>query len=433
MTCFAELPLQLVIFLARELLIHWYVSQLWKGLTIMSSAQVSSIGEFRVPSVVYSGIGSLEKLGSVVSNLGSRVLVVTDKIMMDLGHVERVSTLLKQSGLEYTVYAGVNAEPTDIHVEEALSEFIQHHCDLVVSIGGGSCIDAAKAVAVMAVHEGYIGQYMGSNRLFDKTPIPLIAIPTTAGTGSEVTSVTVITHTKADIKMMIRQPALIPYAAIVDPLLTISSPPQVTAATGIDALCHAIEAYISKRRHPLTDTLAMSAIQKIVNHIERAYVNGEDLVAREAMSIAAMEAGMAFTNASVCLVHGMSRPIGAVFHVPHGVSNAMLLPTVLDYSKDACTDRLANIGRALNLGDESSSDEDVANSTVQHVSQLCAKLDIPNMKQWGIDENEFIKTLDKMATDAIASGSPANNPKVPSHEEIVQLYKSAYAMDFSFQ
>ena len=392
---------------------------------------MSLVGEFRIPKAVYMGIGSLEKLATVVPSIGSRVLLVTDKIMTDLGHVAKVEELLKNSDLEYALYAEVNAEPTDVHVEEALGMFRKAECDVVIGFGGGSCIDAAKAVAVMAAHAGYIGDYMGGKKLFDKTPIPLIAIPTTAGTGSEVTSVTVITNTKDDIKMMIRQPALTPYAAIVDPLLTVSSPPKVTAATGIDALCHAVEAYISQRRQPLTDTLAMSAIQKIIHNIERAYADGEDLEAREAMSIAAMEAGMAFTNASVCLVHGMSRPIGAMFHVPHGVSNAMLLPTVLEYSKDACTDRLASIGRALNLGAEGSSDEDVADSTVQNVTQLCASLDIPNMKQWGIDENEFTMVLNKMATDAIASGSPANNPKVPSHDEIVALYKSAYAVDFS--
>ena len=387
---------------------------------------MSSVGDFRVPSVVYTGIGSVEKLAAVVPSLCSKVLIVTDKIMTDLGHVARIEEQLTKAGLAYAVYAGVNAEPTDVHVDEALRVFYNTDCDAVIGFGGGSCIDAAKAVSVMAVHAGYIGDYMGGNKLFDKTPVPLIAIPTTAGTGSEVTSVTVITNTKADIKMMIRQQALIPLAAIVDPMLTVSSPPKVTAATGIDALCHAIEAYISKRRQPLTDTLAMSAIQKIVNNISRAYADGEDLEAREAMAIAAMEAGMAFTNASVCLVHGMSRPIGAMFHVPHGVSNAMLLPTVLAYSKDACTDRLANIGRALNLGAEGDSDDDVATRTVHHVTDLCAKLDIPNMKQWGIDENEFTYALDKMASDAIASGSPANNPKVPSHDEIVALYKTAY-------
>lgn len=388
---------------------------------------MSSVWEFTVPRVIYTGIKSLEKLATAAPSIGSKVLIVTDEIMAGLGHVERVASLLQKSGLAYAVYAGVNAEPTDVHVDEALGVFKDTKCDVVIGLGGGSCIDAAKAVAVMAVHEGYIGDYIGGGKLFDKTPIPLIAIPTTAGTGSEVSSVTVITNTKDGIKMMIRQAALTPSVAIVDPLLTVSSPPKVTAATGIDALCHAIEAYISQRRQPLTDTLAMSAIQKILSHIGRAYADGQDLEARQAMSIAAMEAGMAFTNASVCLVHGMSRPIGAMFHVPHGVSNAMLLPTVLEYSKDACTDRLANIGRVLHLGAMGASDTDMAASTVQYVTQLCASLDIPNMKQWGIDENEFTVTLEKMATDAIASGSPANNPKVPTHEEIVELYKSAYA------
>ncbi|GMA65481.1 iron-containing alcohol dehydrogenase [Alicyclobacillus fastidiosus] len=392
---------------------------------------MSSVREFRVPELVYTGVGSLQKITTVVPSVGSKALIVSDAIMTDLGYVARVAELLASAGVAHEVYSGVDAEPTDVHVEEALGVFAAKGCDVVIGLGGGSCIDAAKAVAVMAVNQGYIGDYMGERKWFNEKAIPLIAIPTTAGTGSEVSSVTVITNTKDDIKMMIRQRALIPSVAIVDPALTISSPPNVTAATGIDALCHAIEAYLSKRSHPLTDTLALSAIQKIVNYIGRAYANGEDLDAREAMSIAAMEAGMAFTNASVGLVHGMSRPIGAIFHVPHGVSNAMLLPTVLEYSKDACTQRLADIGRVLNPSLQCKSDEDLATYVVEQVKQLCASVKIPNMQQWGIDVNEFERVLDKMATDAIASGSPANNPKVPLHDEIVELYKTAYTADFA--
>ncbi|MCL6453349.1 MAG: iron-containing alcohol dehydrogenase [Alicyclobacillus sp.] len=392
---------------------------------------MTAMGEFRVPPVIYSGRGSLQALATVAPTLGTKALVVTDQVMSNLGYPARVCEMLHHAGVAHAVYAGVNTEPTDVHVDEGLQLFRDAHCDFIVAIGGGSCIDAGKAVAVMAVHDGYIGDYMAERKWFDNQPAPLVAIPTTAGTGSEVTSVTVITNTRDDVKMMIRQPALIPSVAIVDAELTLSSPPKVTAATGIDALCHAVEAYLSRRRQPLTDALALSAIDKIMRSIERAYADGQDLEAREQMSMAAMQAGMAFTNASVCLVHGMSRPIGALFHVPHGISNAMLLPTVLRYSAPDCEDRLADIGRTLNPDLRSVSDEAAAADVLRRVDQLCANLAIPNMQQWGIHPVAFEDALDKMATDAIASGSPANNPKVPSHGEIVELYRAAYSAQFA--
>src|SRR5690606_35707932 len=207
-------------------------------------------------------------------------------------------------------------------------------------------------------------------KLADQRPVPHIAIPTTAGTGAEATDATVITNTTTQVKMMIKQPALMPEAAIVDPLLTLSTPEKVTAATGVDALSHAIEAYISKKAHPMTDMLALSAIRLIAANLQRAYDNSEDLEAKEAMSLAALQAGMACSNASVCLVHGMSRPIGALFHVPHGFSNAMLLPAVLEYSKDACVERLADIGRIFSPGEEMTNEE-AAERTVQSVKELC--------------------------------------------------------------
>jgi len=279
---------------------------------------------------------------------------------------------------------------------------------------------------VMMTNEGTISDYVGNAKMFTKKPVPLIAIPTTAGTGSEVTKVTVIIDTKTDVKMMISQPALLPAVAIVDPLLTVSCPPSVTAATGVDALCHSIEAYISRRAHPVTDVLALSAIEAIIGHLRRAYENGQDIEAREKMAIAAMKAGMAFSNASVTLVHGMSRPIGALFHVPHGVSNAMLLPGVLEFTKESAIERLAVIARLINPQLKDVSNAEAADALVEEVKQLCRDLHIPNMKTWGIDKTAFDKAVDKMAADALASGSPSNNPRVPTHEEIVALYHICY-------
>ncbi len=276
--------------------------------------------------------------------LGTRALIISDPIMDSLGFVNQCNLLLKMQGLETVSYLGVTTEPIDSFVKEGLEVLQAQQCDVIISLGGGSCIDTAKAIAVVATNGGYIGDYMKMQKVADKTPIPHIAIPTTAGTGSEATDATVITNTTNEVKMMIKQPAFMPTIAIVDPILTITSPSAITAATGIDALSHAIESYLSRLAHPYSNVLALSAMELIVNNILKVYEHGDDIDAREAMSLGSMQAGLSFSNASVALVHGMSRPIGALFHVPHGISNAMLLPAVLEYSKDACVDRLADIG-----------------------------------------------------------------------------------------
>ncbi|ATO35762.1 iron-containing alcohol dehydrogenase [Geobacillus thermodenitrificans] len=382
--------------------------------------------ELLVPNRVIYGRDTFREVGRQAKTLGTKALIVSDPVMENIGLVARCEQYLREAGLPLATYTRVDTEPTDVHVKEALDVCRSEQCDVIVAIGGGSSIDAAKAVAVMMTNEGTISDYVGNAKMFTKKPVPLIAIPTTAGTGSEVTKVTVIIDTKTDVKMMISQPALLPAVAIVDPLLTVSCPPSVTAATGVDALCHSIEAYISRRAHPVTDVLALSAIEAIIGHLRRAYENGQDIEAREKMAIAAMKAGMAFSNASVTLVHGMSRPIGALFHVPHGVSNAMLLPGVLEFTKESATERLAVIARLINPQLKDVSDAEAADALVEEVKQLCRDLHIPNMKTWGIDKTAFDKAVDKMAADALASGSPSNNPRVPTHEEIVALYHICY-------
>ncbi|OLO29002.1 alcohol dehydrogenase [Alkalihalophilus pseudofirmus] len=384
-----------------------------------------------MPRAIFYGRESLKMVGKEAHSRGTHALIISDQIMESLGYVNDCITHLKESNVSYTTYLDVNTEPTDIFVEQALDLLKEKECDLVIALGGGSCIDTAKAVAVLATNGGDISEYMGNKRLASENPLPLIAIPTTAGTGSEATDVTVITNTKNDVKMMIKQTAFLPEVAIVDPLLTVSSPKKVTAATGVDALCHAIEAFISRKSHSFTDNLALSAIQLIFENIRSAYENGDDLEAREKMALASMQAGVAFSNASVCLVHGMSRPIGALFHVPHGVSNAMLLPAVLEYSKEECIDRLAQIGAVISPDLKSIAKEEIANYVVSEVKKLCVDLNIPNMKQWGIDQQALDKVVQKMAKDAIASGSPANNPKVPEEHEVVELYYRCFDYNMS--
>lgn len=392
---------------------------------------MTNVYKFEMPNHIVYGADALQQLGDIASKEGSKALIISDRIMEKIGNVDTCTKLLKDAGLSVDYYLDCNTEPTDLFVDEALAICRSFEADVIVTIGGGSCIDTAKAVSVVATNGGYVGDYMGGKTLAKETPIPLIAIPTTAGTGSEATDVTVITNTKEDIKMMIKQHAFLPKVAIVDPLLTVSAPKHVTAATGIDALCHAMEAYISKKAQPMTRIFSKSAVQGIVQNIEQVYTNGADMVAREKLSIAAMEAGIAFSNASVTLVHGMSRPIGALFHVPHGVSNAMLLPAVLEFTREEATTELAELARLIVVNTAGKSDEELTDELIETIKALCLNLDIPNMKGWGINEEEFNNMVDKMATDALASGSPGNNPKVPTHAEIMDLYKVCYDYDFS--
>jgi len=386
---------------------------------------------FSTPQTIHYGRGAFREVGKETESRGSKALIISDQIMNDLGYVSECRDVLQKENIESTVYLGVKSEPTDQYVAEALEIFQKEQCNVVISLGGGSCIDTAKAIAVVATNGGYIGEYMGDKKIAEKKPIPHIAIPTTAGTGSEATDATVINNTSNDVKMMIKQPSFMPDVAIVDPLLTVSSPKSVTAATGVDALSHAIEAYISRKKQPMTDMLALSAMEKIVGNLKPAYEDGNNMDAREEMAVGALQAGMAFTNASVCLVHGMSRPIGALFHVPHGFSNAMLLPAVLEFSKEACIERLADLGRLFNKDANSLSNEEAAEMAVSSVKKLCLDLNIPNLKGFGIDENKFEQAISKMADDALNSGSPQNNPRVPSKKEIEELYRVCYSYDFS--
>ena len=236
---------------------------------------LQEVAEFRMPKSVLYGRNSFEKLGDQSRKLGKRAFIVSDTIMEKLGYVERCVDHLNAKGITVITYNEVNTEPTNLHVLEALSICKEGKCDFIIGIGGGSCIDVAKAVAVLYTNGGEIEDYVQKDIEIEYNPLPLIAIPTTSGTGSEVTSVAVITNKKTDVKMMIKHPSFIPHVAIIDPIFTSSVPPHITAATGVDALCHAIEAYISKVSQPLTDVLALSAIESIMKYLRIAYEDGD--------------------------------------------------------------------------------------------------------------------------------------------------------------
>src|SRR5699024_8302393 len=297
----------------------------------------------RMPRKIHYGEKAFKKLAEEVTFLGAKGLIISDPVMEKLGNVRKCEQTLKNNHIRVAKYLGIESEPTDQYINKALELFKKEECQFIIALGGGSCIDTAKGVAVLASNGGDISDYMNNKTVAKHNPVPLIAIPTTSGTGSEVTDVTTITNTRNDVKMMIKQTAFLPSIAIVDPEFSLSSPPNTTSATGVDALTHAIEAYISKQAHSFTDMLALSASKIILSNIKEAYYDGNNVEVREKMAYASMQAGMAFSDSSVCLVHGMSRPIGAIFKVPHGISNAMLMHAIMEYNLDDCTNELVHL------------------------------------------------------------------------------------------
>lgn len=375
-----------------------------------------------MPSAILYGAGCVEQLGNKVKPLGKKALIVSDKVMTDTGNVKKIQDLLNVQGITFEVYNEVNGEPTDVMIEKGLNIYKMGNCDFLVGIGGGSPIDAAKAIGLMANNPGNIADYMGLGKVKNPLP-PLVALATTSGTGSEVTQFTIIADTKNDVKMLIGSPYIVPTLAVNDPLFTLSVPAKVTAATGIDAFTHAIEAYISKKSHPFTETMSLSAIKRISKYIRRAYANGEDIEARSEMMIASMEAGIAFSNASVTIVHGMSRPIGALFHVAHGISNAVLLPKCMEFALMGAPEKFAQVAAAMGEKVEGLTTMEAAKKAVQAIKQLNDDLEIPNISGLGIDREQFMALVPKMAQDAINSGSPGNTPRKASLEQIMQIYK----------
>lgn len=382
--------------------------------------------EFRLPPTIHFGPGCLGKLSGETARFGKKALLVTDQSMQKAGYVSQAVNYLQAGGTEVFVFGGVNTEPTDILVEEGLRIFKENACDMVIALGGGSPIDAGKAIAVVASNPGRIHDYMGANKI-PNNPAPVIAIPTTAGTGSEVTRVTIITDTVNDVKMLIMSNLIMPQVAIVDPMLTLSMPPWVTASTGIDALTHAIEAYVSKRSQPLTDTLALDAIRLMGKYLRRSWANPEDIEAKTYTMLASTLGGISFSNSSVALVHGMSRPIGACFHVPHGLSNAMLLPVVMEYSYMASPEKFACIAEALGEKVDGLPVLARAQRATEAVRKLCADLKIPHITKLKVTAEELIRLAPKMAEDALISGSPNNNPRKSTKEDIMELYKQLLA------
>ncbi len=381
---------------------------------------------FAAPRFMLIGGGTVGGIADLLGTLGlRRPLIVTDKVMAGTGLVRRCLDPLEAAGMAAPVFSDTVSDPTDTVIEAGVREIRVGDFDCLIGFGGGSPIDTAKAMAILAAGGGKMRDYKAP-ACADRADLPVIAIPTTAGTGSECTRFTVITDTERDEKMLIAGLGALPLAAIVDYELTFSVPARTTADTGVDSLTHALEAYVSKRANPFSDAFALSAMALIGRHLRTAYASPRDAAAREGMMLGATQAGLAFSNASVALVHGMSRPIGAHFHVPHGLSNAMLLPAVTRFSIAGAEARYAEAARRIGMAEAGDDDTRACARLVAELEALNAELAVPGPAAYGVEEAEWTGKMALMADQALASGSPANNPRVPSKDEIVALYREVW-------
>lgn len=381
---------------------------------------------YAIPNHVFTGKNALKEAMSYISKCGKKALIVTGKHVGKSPMYEKLTKMLDQEKTGYETFDEITGEPTDQMIEKGLEIYQSECCDFVIGIGGGSPLDSAKAIAAMAVNPGKIADYMGKE-ITGEIP-SIVAIPTTAGTGSEATKFTIITDQEKNIKMLLKGDCLVPKIAVVDPDFSMDMPKSITAATGLDAFTHAVEAYTSKKAFDMTDTLAISAVKRILEYLPKVYKNGYDVKAREEMAVAALEAGICINNSSVTIVHGMSRPIGALFHVPHGLSNAMLLKECIDFALDGAYDRFADLARATGVAEVEEQDEVAAKKFLVAIDGLCKVCEVPTLEEYGVKKDEFEEAIEKMAEDAIASGSPGNTRKTVTKDDCVEIYKKVYGI-----
>ncbi len=334
--------------------------------------------EFVMPGQIISGSGALNQAAKLFSQMGTKAMIVTDPMMIQLGNVDKVAAVLNEQGLSYTVFSDILGEPTDTMIEAGKQKYLSEGCDFLIALGGGSPIDSMKAIGCLINHDGPITDYFG--KVIDVQMPPMAAIPTTAGTGSEATQFTIITDTTNNVKMLLKGRVLMPSCAIIDPQFTMTAPAKITMATGLDALCHAVEAYTSRKAQTLSDTFALSAVKRIFRFLPAAFHDGKNEEARIQMSVAALEAGIAFNNASVTIIHGMSRPIGALFHVAHGLSNAMLMKACLGFACDGALDRFATLGREVGVASGEDSDSIAAQKFLDALNALVEELETPTLE-----------------------------------------------------
>ena len=381
--------------------------------------------DYLVPNVNFFGPGCLEVVGQRCQILGGKhALIVTDSFLATLkdGAVEKTIAYLDAVGISSSVFSGVQANPKDSDVTAGLACYQDNQCDMIVTVGGGSPHDCGKAIGIMATHSGKIGDYAGIDTLSHPLP-PIVSVNTTAGTGSEVTRHCVITDTKTHLKYVIVSWRNLPMVSINDPLLMIGKPRALTAATGMDALTHAVEAYVSVDANPVTDAAAIQAIKLIANNLRTAVANGSDLKARENMAYASLLAGMAFNNGNLGYVHAMAHQLGGLYDMPHGVANAILLPHVCRYNLIANVQKFADIAGFLGENTVGCSAIEGAEKAINALFRLSADVAIPaHLSELGVKEQDF----ELMADNALKDGNAFSNPRKGTKEDIVLIFKAAY-------
>lgn len=378
--------------------------------------------KFFMPAISLMGANCLEDAGNQVSELGfKKALIVTDKVLGQIGIVKKVTDVLESKNIDFAIYDETKPNPTVKNVNDGLKVLKENKCDFVISLGGGSAHDCAKGIALLATNGGEIKDYEGVDKS-EKPQLPMVGINTTAGTGSEMTLFAIITDEERHIKMALVDKHLTPIIAVNDPMLMLAMPRSLTAATGMDALTHAVEAYVSTIATPITDACAEKAIELISQYLVKAVENGEDVEARDMMAYAEYLAGMAFNNASLGYVHAMAHQLGGFYNLPHGVCNAILLPHVQEYNKAVSSKRLAKIAKIMGGNIEGLTDEQGANLCIDMIKSLSQTVGIPEgLNILGVKESDF----ETLSNNALKDACGLTNPKQANLEEIIAIFKAA--------
>jgi len=381
--------------------------------------------DFLMDSVNFFGPGCVELLGERCKILGmKKPLIVTDTFLEAIndGPVDKSIDSLKAAGINYAIYNGVEPNPKVHNCYDGLKVYQKEKCDSIITIGGGSAHDNGKGIGIAATHEGDLTSYAGIETL-DKALPPIVAVNTTAGTGSEVTRHCVLTNLETKLKFVIVSWRNVPTVSFNDPMLMLGIPAGLTASTGMDALTHAIESYVSVDANPVCDALGMQAIKLVATNLRQAVANGTNVKARENMAYASLLAGMAFNNANLGYVHAMAHQLGGQYDMPHGVANAILLPTVEEYNLGSNPEKFANIAEMMGENISGLSVMEAAHKSIDAMRNLATDVGIPKtLKEMGVKEEDF----ELMAGNALKDGNAFSNPRVGKEKDIVELFRKAY-------
>ncbi len=379
---------------------------------------------FVLPTEIVYGPGALSRLPEELKRLGcERPAIITDAGILKAGIADRVKTLAEEAGFACVMYSGVEANPKDVNCEEGARIAREFGADSLIAVGGGSPIDCAKAVGVLLAHNAdRIKPYEGKTAA-TKPQVPLIAIPTTAGTGSELTFSAVITDTQNHYKMTVKSPFTAAKLALCDPELTVSVPPMVTASTGVDALTHAIEGYTATCGEPIADAFALYSIELIYHNLEKAVKNGADLEARSAMLMGSMLGGMSFSHSDVASVHCIAESLGGMYDLPHGMCNAIFLPYVMEYNMDCCLEKYARVAQAMGFAFTDA--REGAQTAVQAVKDLCRAVGLPAFKSLNVNTADF----DELAEMSARNISTMSNPRPMTKQDYLNVLQMAYSAE----